>query len=441
MRFEEAERYLLASIGENQSPRVNYGLERMAALLEALDDPHRRYPVVHVAGTSGKGSTATMIERALRRHSLRVGLHVKPHLQSMTERARIGGVPIARERFAELFMEMLPAINRVAGRYGAPSYYEMLLALTFLYFARSEVDIAVIEVGLGGRLDGTNVVSPTVCAITSIGYDHQEILGDTLEAIAAEKAGIAKPGVPLVSAVDEEPARATIAEICARVGAPLIESATHARVEDIEIEAFAQRFTVRTKLESYRIRLPILGGFQRTNAATAVLALEALPPALRPSGEEIEEGLAEVRIPGRMELIPGAPSVLFDIAHNEQKARSLAAALGERFGAVAQTFVIGIGESKDARAILAAFAQPRNYFVLTSFDADGRPARSPEYLARIADELGIAHESFADPGEAFARARERAGPSGIVVVTGSTFVVAALRPGVLRTEPSLTSIG
>ena len=441
MRFEEAERYLLASIGENQSPRTNFGLERMTALLEALGNPHLQYPVVHVAGTSGKGSTATMIERALRRRSLRVGLHVKPHLQSMTERARIGGVPISRERFADRFTEMLPAIDRVAGRYGAPSYYEMLLALTFLYFARSEVDIAVIEVGLGGRLDGTNVVSPTVCAITSIGYDHQEILGDTLEAIAAEKAGIAKPGVPLVSAVGEEPARATIARICARVGAPLIESATHARVDEIEVEEFAQKFALRTTAERYRIRLPVLGGFQRTNAVTAVLALEALPSALRPNREEIEAGLAEVRIPGRMELIPGSPSVLFDIAHNEQKARSLADALRERFGERPQTLVIGIGESKDARAILAAFARPQNYFVLTSFDADGRPAHYPEYLAQIADELGVAHECCADPGAAFVRARARAGPSGIVVVTGSTFVVAALRPELLGTQPRFTSIG
>ncbi len=441
MNFEEAERFLLASIGESTSPRTNYGLERMTALLEALGDPHRRYPVVHVAGTSGKGSTATMIERVLRQRRLRVGLHVKPHLQSMTERARIDGTAIARERFAQLFSEMLPVIDRIAERYGAPSYYEMLLALTFLYFAREAVDIAVIEVGLGGRLDGTNVVSPSVCAITSIGYDHQEILGDTLEKIAAEKAGIAKPGVPLVSAVHEEPARTTIAAICARVGAPLIESATHARVEDIESEAFEQQFTVRTASERYRVRLPILGGFQRSNAVTAVLAVEALPPTLRPNRVEIEEGLAEVRIPGRMELVPGAPSLLFDIAHNEQKARSLADALRERFGDRAQTFVIGIGESKDARAILAAFARPENFFVLTSFDAGGRPARSPEYLARIADELQIAHESFADPHEALARARERAGASGIVVVTGSTFVVAALRPDVLEAQLRLSSIG
>ena len=440
MTFEEAERYLLASIGEHRSGHTNYGLERMTALLEMLGDPHRQYPVVHIAGTSGKGSTATMIERALRRHGLQVGLHVKPHLQSMTERARINGVPIARERFAELFSEMLPAVESIAGRYGAASYYEMLLALTFLYFAREAVDVAVIEVGLGGRLDGTNVVSPTVCAITSIGYDHQEILGDTLDAIAAEKAGIAKPGIPLVSAVTEEPARSTIATICARVGAPLIESATSARVEEIEIDAFAQRFTVRTASERYRIRLPILGGFQRTNAVTAVLALEALPSALRPSHREIEEGLAEVRIPGRMEIFPGAPSVLFDIAHNEQKARSLADALRERFGGSAQTFVIGVGESKNARAILAAFAQPESYFVLTSFHADGRPARAPEYLARIAEELGVANECCDDPGEALARARERAGASGIVVVTGSTFVVAALRPGVLGSQPSLSSI-
>jgi len=440
MKFEEAERYLLASIGESASPRTNYGLERITALLEALGDPHRRYRVVHVAGTSGKGSTATMVERALRRHSLRVGLHVKPHLQSMTERARIDGVPIKRERFAELFSEMLPAIERVAGRYGAPSYYEMLLALAFLHFAREAVDVAAIEVGLGGRLDGTNVVAPVVCAITSIGYDHQEILGHTLDAIAAEKAGIAKPGVPLVSAVSEEPARSTIAAICTHVGAPLVENAVQARIEAIELGAFAQRFTVRTSQDVYDIRLPLLGGFQRANAVTAVLVLEALPAGLRPTREEIEAGLAEVCIPGRMELVPGSPPVLFDIAHNEQKARSLADALLERFGERALTYVVGVGESKDARAIVAAFAGPKAYCILTSFNAGGRPAHAPEHLAEIAEELGLAHEVCVDPGEALSRARTHAGPSGVVVVTGSTFVVAALRPEVYGAQSSVASI-
>ena len=441
MRFEEAERYLLASIGESASPRTNYGLERIEALLAALGDPHRRYPVVHVAGTSGKGSTVTMIERVLRERSLRVGLHVKPHLQSMTERARIDGVPIERDRFAVLFTEMLPAIDAVTARFGAPSYYEMLLTVAFLYFAREAVDVAAIEVGLGGRLDGTNVVAPVACVITSIGYDHQEILGDTLDKIAAEKAGIAKPGVPLISAVCEEPARSTIAAVCARVGAPLIETSGSAEIDEIERDAFAQRFTVRTSRDSYRIRLPLLGGFQRRNAATAIVTLESLPAALRPSRSEMERGLAEVRIPGRMELVPGAPPILFDIAHNEQKARSLADALRERFENRALTYVVGIGESKDARAILAALVRPNAYCILTSFDADGRPARAPERLAAIAEELGLAHELAADPGAALARARIRAGGSGVVVVTGSTFVVAALRPEVLGTQASLSSRG
>ncbi len=441
MRFEEAERYLLASIGESASPRTNYGLERIEALLAALGEPHRRYPVVHVAGTSGKGSTATMIERVLRERSLRVGLHVKPHLQSMTERARIDGVPIDRERFAALLTEMLPAIDAVTARFGAPSYYEMLLTVAFLYFAREAVDVAAIEVGLGGRLDGTNVVAPVACAITSIGFDHQEILGNTLDKIAAEKAGIAKPGVPLVSAVREEPARSTIAAICARVGAPLIETSERAEIDEIELDAFAQRFTVRTSRDSYRIRLPLLGGFQRGNAATAIVTLESLPAALRPNRNEIERGLAEVRIPGRMELVPGAPPILFDIAHNEQKARSLADALRERFEGRALTYVVGIGESKDARAILAALVRPNAYCILTSFDADGRPARAPERLAALADELGLAYELAADPGAALARARLRAGSTGVVVVTGSTFVVAALRPEVLGTQASLSSRG
>ncbi|HUY10828.1 MAG TPA: folylpolyglutamate synthase/dihydrofolate synthase family protein [Candidatus Dormibacteraeota bacterium] len=434
MNFAQAERYVLAGISEAKSPRTNYGLGRMRALLAALGDPHLSYPVVHVAGTSGKGSTATMIASALAEHALRVALHVKPHLRSMTERARVDGAAISPERFAELLTEMLPKIEEIAKRYGHPSYYEMLLALTFLYFARESVDVAVVEVGLGGRLDGTNVVAPCVCAITSIGFDHQDILGESLDLIAAEKAGIAKRGVPLVSTVEEEPARSVIAQSAARVGAPLIESTTRSQISNVVNDPYAQRFVVETECARYRISLPLLGAFQRTNAVTAILSLEALPDELRPSVEEIERGFAGVQIPGRMELFPGSPPLLFDIAHNEQKARSLAVSIGERFSGRRRIYVMSVGESKDARAILAALAHPDAYFIFTRFSAAGREANDPHVLAALAREAGLDFEIEGDPLRALARARDEAREQGIVVVTGSTFIVAALREAVLQTR-------
>ena len=220
--FEEAERYLLGTIDESVSPRTSYKLDRMRAFLHELGDPHRGRPTVHVGGTSGKGSTSTMIACALKAAGRRTGLHTKPHLHSMTERARIDGLPVSRERFASLLDEMMPAIERTSTRHGRPTFYETLLALAFLYFTQERVDAAVIEVGLGGRLDGTNVVEPVVAAITSVGYDHTEILGETIEEIALEKAGIAKRGVPLVLAPVSESARAVIERYAAKAGAPVV---------------------------------------------------------------------------------------------------------------------------------------------------------------------------------------------------------------------------
>jgi folylpolyglutamate synthase/dihydrofolate synthase len=201
--FERAQAYLLSTISESISPRTSYKLDRMQALLRELGDPHRAYPIVHIGGTSGKTSTSTMVASILLACGRTVGLHTKPHLHSMTERARIDGIEISQERFAELFEEMRPAIERITPEYGLPTYYETLLALAFYFFAREAVDVAVIEVGLGGRLDGTNVVLPEVAAITSVGFDHTDVLGDTIEAIAREKGGIAKAGVPLIVAATD----------------------------------------------------------------------------------------------------------------------------------------------------------------------------------------------------------------------------------------------
>ena len=284
--YREAEAYLLGTIDEVTSPRTSYKLDRMHGLLRHLGDPHRLYPTIHVGGTSGKGSTSTMIAGALRASGKRTGLHTKPHLHSMTERACIDGRPIPRERFAELLERTMPAIERTTSEYGRPTYYETLLALAFAYFAQERVDVAVIEVGLGGRLDGTNVLQPMVAAITSIGYDHTEILGTALEAIAFEKAGIAKPGVPLVLGPVPHAAAAVIEAYAARVGAPVVYARDVVQVDEVP-------------------PLPVLGIFQRTNAVTAIAVLKQLGEKLRPSRDATLRSFSELSIPGRMELASG----------------------------------------------------------------------------------------------------------------------------------------
>jgi dihydrofolate synthase/folylpolyglutamate synthase len=427
MTFGSAQAYLLGTINETVSRRVPNRLDRMRALLAALGNPQDRYPTVHVGGTSGKGSTSTMIAAILSASGKKTGLHTKPHLTSVTERARIDGVPVSEDRFGDLLGEMMPAIERVAQEHGRASYYETLLAIAFMYFAEENVDVAVIEVGVGGLLDGTNVIVPEVSVITNIGLDHTDILGDTLELIATDKVGIAKHGVPLVSDVTDPGARAVIEAGTAAAGAPFVSVRDEVTVAPRAGERYGQSFTVTTPNDRYEIALPILGAFQQRNAATAIRAVELLPPALRPDRETVESGLARLVVPGRMEFHPAHPPVVFDIAHNPDKARNLCDALRETFPGRRFAFVIAITETKDAAQILAPFAELPGTFTFTSFDTAGRTAIRPQRLASLAGDLGIWGRAIADPVDAFSVARRNADGGDIVVVAGSTFLVATLR--------------
>jgi dihydrofolate synthase/folylpolyglutamate synthase len=427
MSFAGAQAYLTGTINETQSRRLPNRLARMRAFLRELGDPQAKYRSIHVGGTSGKGSTSTMIAAALSRAGLRTGLHTKPHLSSVTERARIDGVAISEERFAEVLGEMMPVIERVAYEFGRPTYYETLLAITFLYFAQENVDVAVVEVGIGGTLDGTNVLEPVLSVITNVGLDHTEILGSTVELIAADKVGIAKAGVPLVSDVNDPGTRAVIEAGCERVGAPFLSVRDLVTIEGRPSELYGQSFAVESPHARYELALPVLGGFQRRNAATAILALEQLDGDLRPSVAQVEDAFASLMIPGRMEFFPSHPGVIFDIAHNPDKATELARALTEVFPGRRFSFVVAVGESKDARATLAPLVALPASFTFTSFEATGRSAIRPQFLASLAQDLGAWGRAISDPVEAFSVARRNADAAEVVVVTGSTFVVGVLR--------------
>jgi dihydrofolate synthase/folylpolyglutamate synthase len=357
----------------------------------------------------------------------KTGLHTKPHLSSVTERARIDGLPIPVDAFGDVMSELQAAGNEVAPEHGRPTYYETLLALAFVWFAREEVDVAVIEAGIGGKLDGTNVLHPSVAVITNVGLDHTEILGDTVEAIARDKAGIAKPGVPLVTDARDPGARRVIEEVCAAVGAPFVSVADTATIVPRRGEHYGQSFTVITPQNRYELDVPVLGDFQQENAATAIRALEQLGPDLRPSREAIERGFALLQIPGRMEFFPSHPGVVFDIAHNGDKASHLAHALMTTFPDRRFAFVIAIGESKDAAEVVRPFLPLPGSFTFTTFDVAGRTSMRPQRLASIVDSLGGWGRAINDPVDAFAIARRNADASDIIVVTGSTFIVAELR--------------
>lgn len=426
MSFAAAQRYLLGTIDEIASGRRQQ-LGRMRALLRELDNPQDRYPTLHVGGTSGKGSTATMLAASLSASGKRTGLHTKPHLSSMTERMRIDGVAISENDFAVLLNEIRSAIDVVTPEFGRATYYETLLVLSFVYFARAEVDVAVFEVGLGGTQDGTNVLHPRVSVITNIGLDHTEVLGNTLEEIARDKAGIAKPGVPLVSDVADAGARKEIERGCAVAGAPFLPVRDLVRIDARSGERYGQTFVLTTPAARYELSLPVLGAFQQRNAATAVLALEQLDPELRPTREQIELAMSRLVIPGRMEFFPSHPSVVFDIAHNPDKARGLVDALLQTFPAKRFTAVVAIGESKDAKRVLEQLARLPASFIFTSFEATGRTAIKPARLASILEEFGLSGRAVIDPVEAFSIARRNAAADDVVLVTGSTYVVGTLR--------------
>lgn len=427
VNFAQAESYLLGTINESLSRRVPYRLERMRTLLRELGDPQERYPTVQVGGTSGKGSTSTMIAAALSASGKRTGLHTKPHMRSIRERARVDGIDISEDAFAEVLTSMLPALDRTGDEFGRPSYYETLLALAFVYFARERVDAAVIEVGVGGKLDGTNVLVPQVCAITNVGLDHTDILGDTIEKIAADKAGIAKRGIPLVSAVEQPTAREIIVAQCKAAGAPFVSVFEHAHIRNRRDFTAGQGFTVVTPAASYDVSLALLGEFQERNAATAIVALEHLPAAMRPAAGDIERGFAHVFLPGRMEYCSGFPSIIFDIAHNADKAAQLVASLKTKFSDRRFCFVLAVGETKDAPEILRAFTGLPATFIFTSFRTEGRSAIRPQRLAGLAADLGLGGRAIEDPVEALSIARRSTPSEDIVVVSGSTFIVAQLR--------------
>lgn len=431
MTFQAAEAYLLGLINENASRRMPNRLDRIRAFLAALGDPQNRYPTLHVAGTSGKGSTSTMLAAALHASGKRTGLHTKPHLTSVTERARIDGVAIPEAAFGEIVGELREAADAIAGEHGRATYYEMLLALAFVWFAREHVDVAVIEAGVGGRLDGTNVLRPRVAIVTNVALDHTEILGDTVEEIARDKGGIAKAGIPLLTGARDPAARAELEAAARAAGAPFHALDDEVHIEPRSGERYGQSFAVETPEDRYDVSLPLLGEFQQQNAALAIRALE-LSGDLRPSREAIESGLARAMIPGRMEYFPSHPGVVFDIAHNPDKAQSLARALAQTFPGRRFTFVMAIGESKDAVEVIRPFVGLRSGFVFTSFTAAGRHAIRPQRLASIAEGLGAWGKAIADPVEAFTVARRAATADDVIVVTGSTFVVADVRDWWMR---------
>lgn len=403
MNYAEAVQFLY-SLG-NEIQTAKFGLERITRLLAALGNPEREGRFVHVAGTNGKGSTCAMIESGLRAAGVRTALYTSPHLNEPTERIQIAGRPVSQAQFAEAFSEVHAVAEGMlaAGELDLhPTYFECVTAMAFLLFARERVDTVVLEVGMGGRLDATNVVSPALCVITPIDFDHQFFLGDTLAKIAAEKAGILKPGVPGIFA--EQPAEAEFV-LRAHAKGPYTLARDWA-ITDLHIDKRGSRFRMR----DLEISCPLAGEHQVENARTAAIALRQL--GVSPAG------IAGTRWPGRLEAVSDRPEIILDGAHNPAGTRALAAYLRRFYAGRRIWLVYGVMRDK-AAAEMAALLFPLAARVILTAPANSR-AMAPENIPAAGATL--THTV----AEAVSRLRE-ADPGDVIVITGSLFVVGEAR--------------
>jgi dihydrofolate synthase/folylpolyglutamate synthase len=398
---------------------IKLGLERTEALLHALGDPHELFQGVHVAGTNGKGSVCAMVASVLQSAGYRVGLMPKPHLISYTERIQVDQRPIPEADFAALLTDLQPVISKVASELGPPTEFEILTSAALYYFARAGIDLLVCEVGLGGRLDSTNVLDLGVSVITNIALDHTQHLGSTLEAIAGEKAGILKPDSIAITGA-QPPALAVIEARARDQQIPLLRLGQEIQLTAIDKDWAGVQTTVTTPVGTYRdLRIPLLGLHQADNAALAVASIDAL----RSRGWDISDGalrdgLARTRWPGRLEVIDRNPIVLVDGAHNPAGLERSLAAVQKLAKDRSLVIVFGAMKDKDLSAMLELLRSVTAPVIFSRID--WHRAAPPAVLA---EQFQGQSETAESSVEALSRARERAGRDGIVFVCGSLYLV------------------
>jgi dihydrofolate synthase / folylpolyglutamate synthase len=403
MNYAESIQYLY-SLG-NEVLTAKLGLERITSLLAALGSPHQSCRWIHVAGTNGKGSTCAMIEAGLRAGGVRTGLYTSPHLVEPTERIQIAGQPVSRQEFAEAFVRVHETAEGMlaSGELDMhPTYFETVTAMAFVLFAEAKLDRVVLEVGLGGRLDATNVVQPELCVITPIDYDHQVFLGNTIEQIAAEKAGILKPGVPAVFA-EQRPEAETV--LRAHAQAPYTFSRDWP-ITDLAIDARGSRF----RLRGVEIVCPLAGEHQVENARVAAIALTQLGVS--------QEGIAATRWPGRLERVSERPEIILDGAHNPAGTLALIAYIRRFYSGRRIWIVYGVLRDKAVAEMAAILFPVADRLILTA-PANTR-AMPPEDIAvpgarithSVAEAIGLLNE---------------AGPGDVIFITGSLYLVGEAR--------------
>ncbi len=401
-----------------------YNLHRMRELVRRMGDPQDAFPSLHIAGSKGKGSTSAMTTAILQAAGYRTGLYTSPHLHTFRERLRIDGRLIARERLVALWEEARPVVESLPGT----TTFEIITLLAFMHFARPPVDWAVLEVGLGGRLDATNVIAPAACAITALSLEHTDLLGDNIADIASEKAGVIKPGAPVVTGPQPPAAMEVIRRTAREVGAPLIRVGEDWRWDIREQTPAGLRLDIYGPDSTITdVEIPLTGAHQAINATVAVALVSALKPrgvSLTP--QIIRSGLAHTFWPGRLEALSQQPAIVLDSAHNRDSATRLKNTL-TTFGRRRVILLFGVSKDKDIAGMLKILGNEAWAIVLTrSFHPR---AADPAQLYSAAREI-FPHKEIivtTDAATALDRALALASPDDLILVTGSIFVVAAIR--------------
>lgn len=442
--YQETLDYLYSFVDFSMSKSIRYAadkfhLDRIQKLVERLDHPEMRYPSIHIAGTKGKGSVAAFCQSVLSAAGYKVGLYTSPHLHDYAERIKINSDSMPHEHIINLTEELKPVIESIPEL----TTFEITTALAFLYFARQQVDAAVIEVGLGGRLDATNVITPNVSVITSISYDHTHLLGDTLSEIAREKAGIIKPGIPIVMAPQKDEARLVIERIAADRNSPMVEVGKDYLYREIAHTLTDQTFWVWSANEQGEInkffesngkegkqptilKIPLLGYHQIQNAATAYAALQVFKTnGLMIEDDAIARGFEQAKWMGRFEILQQSPPVVVDSAHNRDSALKLRITLDDYFPNIPVILVFGASEDKDIEGMLTELTPRVSQLIATkSFHPRAIEA---EKILEIAQKYGIPGRIVPDVADAMNEALQITGGEKLVLATGSVFIAAGAR--------------
>ncbi|MFC1939058.1 bifunctional folylpolyglutamate synthase/dihydrofolate synthase [Chloroflexota bacterium] len=428
-RYQQALDYIYSFVDYEREPRprdaVHYDLRRMDELLARLGNPHLAARTVHIAGSKGKGSVAVMMASALTVSGYTTGLYTSPHLITFNERIRVDNKLISDEEVVTLLDKLRPEVEAVNEKaaYGLLTTFEVITALGFDYFEQKGVDFQVIEVGLGGRLDATNVVRSEVGVITSISFDHTEVLGNTLAEIAFEKAGIIKPGSVVVTSPQVDEVDRVIAETCLSCQAELIKVGRDVTWQSLGFDSERQSLRVKGRLGSYELSLPMLGQYQLENAATAVAALEVLAErGFHVSGDSIINGLAGVSWPGRLQVLSRNPLLVVDGAHSPDSARKLRQSLGQYFSFDRAILIIGASFDKDIAGIVSELVPLFDKVIVTR--STHPRAMAPSSIVAEFARHGVEAQETDDISVALPLALSLAGEKDVICVTGSLFVVA-----------------